>query len=187
MRSIFEQLQDDHKQLVRVLYHLEREIKALNGMLADAASIERILDILDYIQVYPEIWHHPVEDVIFATLLEKEVPDAQLLSGAMEEHAVLELLTEKLHHYLNKVAAGDDVSPARFIKSTNDYINRQLRHMEFEQKHLFPMAEAYLCVEDWDKIESSLKGQQQLLEEPRLQQFATRYQSIVNSSPVTAH
>ena len=188
MNLLIEQLRDDHKHLVRILYHLEKEVKAISGLLkTDIPSIETVLDILDYIQVYPEIWHHPTEDVIFEILLQKEIPEAQLLADAMEEHGVLEMLTENLHQHLNMAVAGSDFSPARFIKSTNDYINRQLRHMEFEQKHLFTLAEQYLQAEDWDAIKERLKDQQHLLDEPRLQEYSSFHNSIANSCAVTAH
>ena len=187
MTLIIEQLQDDHKQLVRALYHLEKEVKSVSGLLQGNASLEKVLDILNYIQVYPEIWHHPTEDVIFEKLLEKGVPGVDLLAQAMEEHGILALLTENLHEHVNRAAVGADFSPARFIKSTNDYINRQLRHMEFEQQHLFSMAEQYLQIADWADIKESIKGRQQLLEEPRLQEYGQFYKGIANSSAVTAH
>ncbi len=186
MNLIIEQLKDDHKQLVRILYHLEKEIKALSGLLKTNAKIETILDILDYIQVYPEIWHHPTEDVIFEMLLQKDIPDAQLLANALEEHGILEVLTEKLRDYLNMAVADDGFSAARIIKSTNDYVNRQLRHMEFEQATLFPMAEQYLLQDDWQLIKDRLKGRHKVLEDSRLQEFNTLYQNIANSSAVTA-
>lgn len=187
MNLLIEQLRDDHRQLVRILYHLEKEVKAISGLLKVSAKTETILDILDYIQVYPEIWHHPAEDVIFDMLLQKEIPEKQRLLDAMEEHDIMETLTENLHQHLNKAVAGGDFSPARFIKSTNDYISRQLQHMEFEQKYLFPLAEEYLQQSDWDSIKEQLKGLQHLVDEPRIKEFTSFYNSLANSSAVTAH
>ena len=186
MNLIIEQLHHDHKQLVRILYHLERELKAFNGLLKEAANMETILDILDYIQVYPEIWHHPTEDVIYEMLLQKDIPSPELLADALEEHAILELLTENLQANINAAVTDQDFSPARFIKSTTVFINRQLQHMEREQKNLFPLAEKYLDKSDWDVIKQRLKSQQQLRQESRLQQYESLYQDIANSNAVTA-
>jgi hemerythrin-like domain-containing protein len=187
MNLIVEQLNEDHRQLVRILYHLEREVKAFGGLTKVASNLESILDILDYIQVYPEIWHHPTEDVIYEALLEKDIPDLKQLADTLEEHATLELLTENLQEYINLIAADRGVSVVRFIKSTHDYINRQLQHMEKEQKYLFPLMEQYLDQQDWKKIKQRLKGLQCLLEEPRLQKYQAFYKGLANTNLVTAH
>ena len=187
MNLIIEQLHEDHKQLVRILYHLEREIKALSGLTNTPGSLEALLDILDYIQVYPEIWHHPTEDVIYQMLQEKAIPGPDLLTEAIEEHAVLELLTDNLQQYVNASATGQQLSSARFIKSAGDYVSRQLRHMEQEQTILFPLAEKYLNKNDWEKIKQQLKDRQYSLEEPRLQKYKNFYEGMANSSVVTAH
>lgn len=184
---IIAQLQEDHKQLVRMLYHLEREVKAVAGLQSGPGSLEAILDILDYIQVYPELWHHPAEDIIYEKLLQKPISDPQLLHEALEEHELLEILTENLHVHVNAVALSKDKPPMRFVKAASDYVGRQLMHMEFEQKHLFPLAENYLDSNDWQHINSSIKGLRQPADEPQLQAYSELYHDIAKSSAVTAH
>lgn len=184
---IIGQLQEDHKQLVRMLYHLEREVKAIAGLQPGSGSLETILDILDYVQMYPELWHHPVEDIIYEKLLKKAIPDPQLLHDALEEHELLETLTENLHVYIDAAALANDKPPMRFVKSTSDYVSRQLMHMEFEQKHLFPLTENYLDQNDWQDIKESMKLQRQLTDESRIQAYSELYRDIARGSMVTAH
>ena len=187
MNLIVEQLQNDHRQLVRVLYHLEREVLALSSLGKDRLSLEKILDILDYIQVYPEIWHHPTEDLICEILLQKSIPAPGQLADCMEEHGVLELLTENLHAYIDQLAAGKLDLRLRFIKAANSYINRQLTHMEQEQKILFPLIENYLDQQDWAVIKERIKTRRPLEDDGRLQQYRNLYRGIASSSAITAH
>lgn len=187
MNLIVEQLQEDHRQLVRVLYHLDREIKALSGLGNARASLEKILDILDYIQVYPEIWHHPVEDLIYEVLLQKEIPEPQQLANCIEEHGTLELLTENLHSYLDQVAAGKEELRLRLIKAGSDYVKRQLTHMEHEQHMLFPLMQRYLDQADWERIRERIKTRHAGVEDSRLQRYQHLYRDIADSSAVTAH
>ena len=187
MNLIVEQLHEDHRQLVRVLYHLDREIKALSGLGKNRASLEKVLDILDYIQVYPEIWHHPVEDLIYEVLLQKDIPDPQQLANCIEEHGVLELLTENLHSYLDQVTAGREELRLRLIKAGSEYVKRQLTHMEHEQQTLFPLMQSYLDQGDWELIRERIKARQPGVEDMRLQRYQHLYQDIADSSAITAH
>lgn len=187
MNLIVEQLNDDHRQLVRVLYHLDREIKALNGLGCSRASVEKILDILDYIQVYPEIWHHPTEDLIYEVLLQKNIPEPQRLADCIEDHGVLELLTENLHSYLEQFALGNDGVRSRLVKAGSDYVKRQLDHMEHEQQTLFPLMEEFLSDGDWDTIKQQLKSRQPSGRELQLEHYRSLYRNIADSSAITAH
>lgn len=187
MNLIIEQLKEDHRQLVRVLYHLDREIKALSGLGPASSSSEKILDILDYIQVYPEIWHHPTEDLIYELLLEKDIPEPSRLANCIEEHGILELLTENLHSYLDQLAGGNTGVGLRLIKAGSDYVKRQLDHMEHEQNTLFPLMEQYLDQGDWDTIKQRLKSQQRSMDGSSLQRYQSLYRGIAESSAITAH
>ncbi len=191
MNHVIEQLQEDHRQLVHVLYSLEREVKACSGLSPNNFSVEAILDIVDYIQVYPEIWHHPAEDALYEVLLDKDVGAAAVVAHLMEEHGVLELLTENLLEYINQIVvsaeADVDAVKVRFIKSTNDYISRQLHHMEQEQLHLFPLIEQHLTEDDWLIIKGRLRKQQQNQDEPKLEYYHSFYREIVSSTPVAAY
>ncbi|MEH6558686.1 MAG: hemerythrin domain-containing protein [Oceanicoccus sp.] len=187
MNHVIEQLQEDHRQLVHVLYNLEREVKACGGLSSENSSMEAILDILDYIQVYPEIWHHPAEDALYEVLLGKDVGAAALVAHLIEEHGVLELLTENLLEYINQIVVSIDAEAIkmRFIKSTNDYISRQLHHMEQEQLHLFPLIERHLTEGDWLIIKGRLQQQRQSEDGPTLEYYHSFYRKIVNNTPVT--
>lgn len=190
MNKIVEQLHEDHKQLVRILFHLEKEVKALSGLAAPAGSLEVIINILDYIQEYPEIWHHPTEDVLFEVLLDKDVGGVAVLTELMEEHSMLELLTANLHEYINKIAVDapdrERALAMRFVKSTSDYISRQLNHMERERQQLFPLVDMHLNQSDWDLIQQRLDKQLPSTDETALEYYRSFYQSIANTHPVTA-
>lgn len=187
MNLIVEQLHQDHRQLVRVLYHLDQEIKSLSGLGRTGTRIEKILDILDYIQMYPEIWHHPTEDVIYELLLQKAIPEPQQLADCIEEHGILELLTENLHSYLDQLAAGKTSVKPRLIKAAGEYVKRQLDHMEHEQHTLFPLMEQHLDHEDWQLIKERLNSRYPQVDTLQLQRYQTFYREIARSSAVTAH
>ena len=191
MFTIVDQLHTDHKQLVRVLYHLEREIKALCGIDGDLLNLESIVNALDYIQVFPEIWHHPAEDIIYKVLREKNLIDGDTINAIIDEHSVLEALTVHLHQLFEQVVregGSEGVSRMRLklLKAVGDYVRRQLRHMDREQELLFPMIEQYLKSEDWDLIKQQIKETSQI-EGGDFKQYQALYCEIASQSAVTAH
>lgn len=192
MNQVLKQLQADHWQIMRVLYHLTSEVKNYGGFGGPAipakTQLTTIIDILDYIQMYPEVWHHPAEDIILEVLLEKDPEAAEVLAEMLEEHEIFEVLTENLHSYINHLASGDCENPAkmktRFIMAASDYVSRQLSHMAQEQKLLFPLVEKHLQGSDWDIIKTRIKqlnsGTDEINE--RLRYYQSRYRAITTDT-----
>ena len=187
MDLIIEQLQQDHKQLMKVLYHLDREITALS-LNPQQRCGDKVLDILDYIQVYPELWHHPAEDIIFEQLLKLPELDTDTIQKTMDEHEILALLTEQLHHHLNQWVSGKNTSPSRLIKSCRAYIDRQLQHIQTEQEAIFPLLNQ-LAAHQWHAIKQQLKQHQPHWQGESIptQKMHQTYQSIVSGHAMTAH
>ena len=186
---LIEQLRTDHKHLLKVLYHLEQEIRAYSGMATREASLDQILDVLDYIQVYPESWHHPAEDIIFQHLLEKDLTDSDSLSvvNIMEEHGVLESLTAMIQAHFNALATGQAVAVTDIIKSTYDYVNRQVQHIEQEQNAIFPLLEQYLDEDDWREIKQQIQLRHQTdAPQEKRQEYEQIFQQITDTHVATA-
>ena len=68
MNHVIEQLQEDHRQLIHVLYNLEREAKACSGLSPEDFSVEAILDIIDYIQVWLGSYPFPAFNIADAAI-----------------------------------------------------------------------------------------------------------------------
>jgi hemerythrin-like domain-containing protein len=187
MNLMVQYLAQDHKQFIEVLYHLEREVKAYGGLTANAPSLDKILDILDYIKVYPQIWHHPIEDIIYETLLSKDIPSPKVVADLMEEHAILDMLTDYLHQIFNAMSQGHEEPVVKLVKKTSELIHRQLKHIKDEQNVFFPLLEQYLTSEDWDAIQRRLEGQINTAGEVKWQEYKSLYRNIVSGSALTAN
>ncbi len=210
MNQILKQLQADHWQIMRVLYHLTSEVKNYGGIsqsglkpggvkhgdqgrdqpIPAKAQLTTIIDILDYIQLYPEVWHHPAEDIILDVLLDKDPNAAEQLAEMIEEHEIFEVLTENLHSYIDQLASGQSEGAwkikSRFIMAVSDYVSRQLSHMAQEQKLLFPLVEKHLKESDWELIKKRIKQLNTKDDDinDRLNYYQSRYQTITTQSAV---
>lgn len=160
MNYLLERLLLDHKQLSNILYRMDVEIRAYSGLLKQSPNLDKVLEIIDYIKVYPERWHHPAEDVIFGVLLENGSSASEAVKKALHEHSTLELLTENLHCYLQKLAmGGHNHLKAKFLRAAQEYTRRQRMHMDFEQRELFPVVDREFTEKDWERVNALLQQQ----------------------------
>lgn len=151
-RLIIGALRADHRRLLGLLRNLSVEIGAYTGLSNASAGSDRVLEILDYIKVYPEQWHHPIEDAVYTMLLQKSIPNKQLLASLQEEHESLELRCELLHQRFALLASGERVPRAWLLKHYSDYRNAQLRHIQLEEQQVFPLFDLHLSEDEWQQI-----------------------------------
>jgi hemerythrin-like domain-containing protein len=188
MHKIIEQLQQYHRQLMRVLYHLDKEITRFSLHCIKPNCSDKILDILTYIQIYPELWHHPAEDIIFSQAIHSGLDSQGKLQQVIMEHEALALLTEQLLTQFNAFVSTTQQSPSKLIKSCRTYIDKQLNHIHREQEELFPIL-AGLSSNDWQRISQQLKQHrpQWQDEDTPSAPYHQIYQNILQSSAITAH
>ena len=63
---IIERLSREHRNIEMLLAILERELEVVDR--GGRPDYEVIRAIISYFEVYPEVYHHPQEDVVFAKL-----------------------------------------------------------------------------------------------------------------------
>jgi hemerythrin-like domain-containing protein len=150
--AILQKLNADHKNIAKVLYCLRSQIKGFEDPEMEP-TISQIMDILDYISTVPERWHHPVEDIVFRRLLEKNPPHPEQIRAVLREHEDLERLTQELRTAFERVAMDIAVPVAHLYRTATIYLSRQMLHLDAEESVLFPLAEEYLEDDDWNDIE----------------------------------
>ena len=63
---IIERLSQEHRNIEKLLAILERELEFFDR--GDRPDYEVIRSVISYFEVYPEVYHHPQEDLVFAKL-----------------------------------------------------------------------------------------------------------------------
>ena len=63
---IIERLSQEHRNIEKLLAILERELEVFDR--GDRPDYEVIRAVISYFEVYPEVYHHPQEDLVFAKL-----------------------------------------------------------------------------------------------------------------------
>ena len=146
MTAIIERLLLDHARFRSVLNQATRVLE--DARQGNDSAWDRLYCIVDYLNEYPSRIHHPVEDVVFKSMLNAELSDAdrQRVVENANQHESLHRETEALFN------AFDDPD-ADFDDVLTTYIAHQLEHMHNEETVMFPMAHRVFSEADWAALE----------------------------------
>ncbi|WGD50898.1 hemerythrin domain-containing protein [Bradyrhizobium sp. CB1650] len=151
---IIDLLLREHRNIDLLLVALQRELEIFEkGIRPD---YEVIRAIISYFEVYPEVYHHPQEDVIFSKLKSRD-PDAVAIVGdlALEHQEVI----DRLHRFaraIDAILADRDLLRQDVGNIIRDFIIRERHHMMWEERDFFPAALKALSAQDWTEIASAL-------------------------------
>lgn len=152
-----ESLYRDHDNLKRILYLLEQLlIDIYRGTSPDYPMLQRILV---YIQEYPERIHHPAEDAMFAIILNNKSCPKRLykdISSLLKDHSEIENITREAIEAVESVVVSTHTDLSELGKNISRVLDRQRRHILFEEMHIYPYITKYLETGDWEKVSALL-------------------------------
>ncbi|MDA0664629.1 MAG: hemerythrin domain-containing protein [Proteobacteria bacterium] len=152
--TLLQALYEDHIRQRQLLDKIETELRKFGDDHA-VPDLELIVLALKYCVDYPARYHHPVEDVLYARILEKQPGLRDTLDKALQDHEVLARLTASFATAMAEMIGGAPRYKA--LAAGERFISMFRRHMETEETKLFPSARDSLTPEDWDSIDAELK------------------------------
>jgi hemerythrin-like domain-containing protein len=146
MTHLIESLHVDHHNLGKLLGLLEANLHALQS--DDDPDYLLILDIIEYVDSYPDACHHPREDLLFQRAIERDSSVKKEVQPALEQHAQLKRGTRSLLDSLNAVLNDAVLDKRLLIGAIRDYIDYQRAHIVLEESSIYPRIERLLTPED---------------------------------------
>jgi hemerythrin-like domain-containing protein len=156
MPKAIEQLQIDHRNMTRLLALLRRELDAYRG--GGTLDFELLNGIMDYTLNYPDLCHHPMENLIYERMVARDPQAKPAVGDLLKEHAHLGELTRKLAAALQNISRDSEIPRSWFESIVEDYLSSNERHIAGEEKIFFPQAALVLRPEDWAAIDASASG-----------------------------
>ena len=151
---IIDFLRQEHRNIEKLLLVLEKELNVLDR--GERPDYEVIRAIIAYFGVYPEVYHHPQEDVVFNKLKARDPAAAAIIGDLAAEHQHGASRLRKVSHAIEAVLA-DRVVPRQAVDNIiRDFIVHQRQHIVMEERDFFPAAVNALHAEDWAEIASTL-------------------------------
>lgn len=143
----------DHANFSRLLTLLEAQIRLFHE---DAApNYELMLDVMYYMTHYPDLFHHPKEDVVFEKVKKLDRGAHRIVDELLRQHVVLRESGAKLLQNLDGVVADAMLAKTSIEAPGQTYIAYFRSHMEKEESEIFPLASKLLSDEDWRALDAA--------------------------------
>jgi hemerythrin-like domain-containing protein len=151
---VIERLSREHRNIDRLLTVLERELEVFDR--GNRPDYEVIRAIISYFEIYPEVYHHPQEDLVFARLRMRDPAAAAKVGDLAREHQKGAERLRRVAHAVDNVLADRDILRQNVDAVVRDFIEHERRHMMMEDRDFFPAALKALEPQDWTEIASAL-------------------------------
>lgn len=153
---IIERLSQEHRNIEKLLAVLERELEVFDR--GDRPDYEVIRAVISYFEVYPQVYHHPQEDLVFAKLRARDPVAAAKVGDLAREHSKGADRLRRVAHAVDNVLADAEVLRQDVDAIVRDFITHERHHMMMEDRDFFPAALKALKPEDWLEIASAVTG-----------------------------
>ena len=147
-------LREEHVNFRKLLDLLEKQLDLFH--IGESPDYPLLTDILHYMTHYPDRFHHPKEDIIFARLVQRDPRVARKVEELARQHHAIAESGARIHENLESVLNGA-LMPRRMIEAPGlMYITYYRSHMEKEESDLFLLAETLLHDDDWKEINAAV-------------------------------
>ncbi len=150
----------NHPPLMQTLYAEHRHIASVMQLLGDQlAALEAgesvdshvMYETMDYMVSWPDRYHHPREDLIYARAAELDTGLADSVDTLQRDHDNMARSGREVLGCIESWRDGD-LSGAEVVKSGRAYIDHMHSHMNNEEQLVFPQIEATLGTQDWREL-----------------------------------
>jgi hemerythrin-like domain-containing protein len=151
--SLITTINEEHRTIAKLLHLIDRQVM----LFAESASpdLDLLHLIMEYTQSFPDLYHHPKEDAIFAKLKEREPAMAAQVDTLLDDHRNMHQISSKFAHLVEQLIEDATMPRDVFIKAAVDYVDFQRNHMMREVGDVLPAALRVLTADDWAELEAS--------------------------------
>lgn len=165
---IIDLLSREHRNIEKLLLVLEQELGVFER--GERPDYEVVWAVICYFKVYPEIYHHPQEEIVFKKLRERDPAAAANIGDLAAEHRKGAERLRRVVQAVESVLRDGGVPRHTVDDMIRDFIVRERRHIATEERDFFPAAIKALQPHDWAEIDSTLTDQKDPLFSERVEE-----------------
>lgn len=155
MSDVLDKLLADHAHIARLLLMFEEQVRLIHaGENPDAALMQ---DIMGFMTHYPDLIHHPLEDLMFEHMQALDPEASAVLGSLTAEHDRLAHLGHDLKVYVDSLESESLVRRDLLDQLATEYLVSVRKHIKDEEDHAFPLARKLLDSREWDMIRAEFK------------------------------
>jgi hemerythrin-like domain-containing protein len=148
-------LREDHVNISKLLDVVESQIAGMRK--GQQGSLQLLTVAMRYMTHYPDLFHHPLEDLVFDRLVAKGSVDPDTINQLIEEHGILRHSGREIFSQLKSSCGVLDNPKSVLMVSLWDYCALLRSHMDIEETVVFPLARTVLTDQDWFAIDDARK------------------------------
>jgi hemerythrin-like domain-containing protein len=142
-------LRAEHRHMATVMQLFSEQLKAIEG--GELVDTHVVYEIMDYMVTWPDRFHHPREDLIYARVAEINVKVRDDVDSLQRDHDHTGKRGREVLKDIERWRLGE-VSGTVVVKSGRAYIDHIHEHMNLEEKLVFPRIETVLTLQDWREL-----------------------------------
>ncbi|MGH8507439.1 MAG: hemerythrin domain-containing protein [Gammaproteobacteria bacterium] len=150
MSELIRRLQGEHDNFSKLLALLDAELETLDR--GENGNFRLMADIMDYMAIYPDVAHHPLEDRIFAWLVQLDPGSSDPVDELIAEHGRLRHTGKAFSDLVRGVVGGGITSVDKLSALGHEYVTLSRAHSAREESEIFPRLVTVLSDEDWTEL-----------------------------------
>lgn len=154
MTRLIDVLREEHRNIEKLLGVLEQELGVFDRR--ERPDYETLQAVVDYFAEYPARCHHPKEDMIVDVLKMRDPAAARAVGDIESDHRQEDERLRRLAHTIENVRTGGELPRQAVDDVVRDFIAHERRHIEAEERALFPAAIKVLQPADWARIDARM-------------------------------
>jgi len=154
--AVLQRLHQEHINIAKITALVEAmlvEVEA--GSQPDYGLLE---EIMVYVTGYPDVYHHPTEDCVFARLKQTIPEAADDVDALLGEHVELIASGRTFLDIVRAVEEGSVIKRVDFLARGWEYLAKLREHIDKEEAGLFRLAAERLGPEDWVVIQDRIEA-----------------------------
>lgn len=154
MSSVLDSIHREHVAMAKLLDALERQLVAIDT--GETPDWDIVRGVIDYCLSFPDLHHHPKEDLVFDRLRRRDPSAAGAVGDLEAEHRNLAELSSRFAAAVGNVLEEAEISREAFAKLAWHFVGQYRHHMSLEERLFLPAARRALTAEDLRDIEAGL-------------------------------
>ena len=165
MSKTMKTLRSEHRSIAHLLTLLERQTELIEK--TGEPNLQLIVELVDYFRSFPDMHHHPKENLVLRKLRERAPGFDDDFFGLDDDH---DQLSDELHGFSRTVSSllvdPNPMTRSEFVLAARSFIQREREHMAMEERFFFPAADRWLTEQDWIEIDSIVMQFEDPMTEP---------------------
>lgn len=142
-------LRAEHHHMGTVMQLFAEQLKAIEA--GELVDTHVVYEIMHYMVTWPDRFHHPREDLIYARVAEVEPNTADDVDTLQRDHDHTAKRGKAVLQDIERWRIGE-VAGTVVVSSGRAYIEHIYEHMNVEEKVVFPHIEETLTLRDWREL-----------------------------------